>query len=91
MNMISFLILLQRFVRAEGRATEAFWIYTCKLLPPKLWRTAPGVRQPGQTCPEGSGTAGSGRGNKPEDLGSDALTSQGGPGEEGASGEVNVF
>ena len=38
--MISFLILLQRFVRAEGRATEAFWIYTCKLLPPELWRTA---------------------------------------------------
>ena len=89
--MISFLILLQRFVRAEGRADEAFWICTCKLLPPELWRAALGARQSGRTCPKGSGTAASGTGNKPEDLGSDALTSQGGSGEEGASGQVNVF
>lgn len=46
-NITSFLILLQRFVRAEGRANEAFWIYTCKLLPPKLWRTALGTRYAG--------------------------------------------
>ena len=89
--MISFLILLQRCVRAEGRAEEAFWLCTCKLIPPELWRAALGARQSGQTCPKGSGTAASGTGNKPEDLGSDALTSQGGPGEEGASGQVNVF
>ncbi|XP_075022248.1 centrosome-associated protein CEP250-like [Calonectris borealis] len=37
----------ERFVRAEGRANEAFWIYTCKLLPPKLWDTALGVRHSG--------------------------------------------
>ncbi|XP_074701664.1 centrosome-associated protein CEP250-like isoform X2 [Strix aluco] len=78
---------LMRFVRAEGRADEAFWLCTCKLLPPELWRAALGARQSGQTCPKGSGTAASGTGNKPEDLGSDALTSQGGPGEEGASGQ----
>ncbi|XP_074705115.1 uncharacterized protein LOC141933906 isoform X1 [Strix aluco] len=77
----------QRCVRAEGRAEEAFWLCTCKLLPPALWRAALGARQSGQTCPKGSGTAASGTGNKPEDLGSDALTSQGGPGEEGASGQ----
>ncbi|XP_074746689.1 centrosome-associated protein CEP250-like isoform X3 [Strix uralensis] len=78
---------LMRCVRAEGRADEAFWLCTCKLLPPELWRAALGARQSGQTCPKGSGTAASGTGNKPEDLGSDALTSQGGPGEEGASGQ----
>ncbi|XP_074701697.1 centrosome-associated protein CEP250-like isoform X3 [Strix aluco] len=78
---------LMRFVRAEGRADEAFWLCTCKLLPPELWRAALGARQSGQTCPKGSGTAASRTGNKPEDLGSDALTSQGGPGEEGASGQ----
>lgn len=43
-NISSFFILLQRFVRAEGRANEAFWISACKLLPPKLWHTALGVR-----------------------------------------------
>ena len=43
-NISAFFIILQRFVRAEGRANEAFWISACKLLPPKLWHTALGVR-----------------------------------------------
>jgi len=90
-NIGSFFILLQRFVRAEGRADESFWIHTCKLLPPELCCAALGVHHCGQTCPEGRGTATSGTGQKPEDSGSDVLRSQGGPGEEGASRQVKVF
>lgn len=58
-NVGSSFVLLQRFVRAEGRANEAFWVCNGKLLPSKLQR--------------------------------DVLPSQGGAGEEGASGQVKVF